>query len=332
MRSPMNKAGRAVLLLLASAALAAASPTSMPSPGAVNYVEGQVTLDGRNLSPASVGSALLETSQVLTTGQGRAELLLTPGIFLRTGDNSEVRMVSPGLADTQVELVHGSALLEVTELFKENNLSVLVNGVAARIDKKGLYDFNADQPAISVLDGEATVSQGDMHVTLKKGHTVLLASGQPLKAQSFKKDAVESDRLYRWSKLRSEYEAQANVETAQTIVVNGGWYGPGWYWDPFWSFYAFLPGDGILYSPFGWGFYSPGWVWRAPHRIYHPYPVVGGVPRSTKPVAAGSANATRASSGGSAHGSGGGGFAAHGGGGGGFGGGHGGGGGGGGHR
>jgi hypothetical protein len=64
-----------MLLLLASAALATASTTSMPLPGAVNYVEGQAAIDGQNL-PA--GSAMLETNQVLTTGQGRVELLLTP--------------------------------------------------------------------------------------------------------------------------------------------------------------------------------------------------------------------------------------------------------------
>jgi uncharacterized membrane protein YgcG len=326
MRSPMNKAGRAMLLLLASAALAAASTTSMPLPGAVNYVEGQVALEGQNLPAGQGGSAMLETNQVLTTSQGRTELLLTPGVFLRIGDNSEVRMVSPDLINTQVELMRGSAMVEVTELFKGNNLSVLVAGVATRIDKMGLYDFNADQPAISVLDGEATVSEGDMHVNVKKGHTVLLATGQPFKAQSFNKDAVESDPLYRWSQLRSEYEAQANIQTAQAIVVNGGWYGLGWYWDPFWNCYAFLPGDGILYSPFGWGFYSPGFVWRAPRPIYGHNPVAG--PQGSKPASVGSARVTQASRGSSGARVGGGGF--HGGfGGGGF---HGGGGGGGGRR
>ena len=43
-------------------------------------------------------------------------MLLTPGVYFRLGDNSEVRMVSPGLADTRVELVKGSALLEVDQL------------------------------------------------------------------------------------------------------------------------------------------------------------------------------------------------------------------------
>jgi hypothetical protein len=50
---------------------------------------------------------------------------------------------------------------------------------------------------------------------------------RPLKAQKLGKNLVESDPLYRWSKLRSEYASEANVETANAVVVNGGWYGPG---------------------------------------------------------------------------------------------------------
>jgi hypothetical protein len=306
MKSSMINASRAILLMAVSVALAAARTANTPMPGEVNYVEGQVALDGQNLSAASVGSALLEPNQVLTTSQGRAELLLTPGVFLRIGDNSEVRMVSPDLTNTQVELSRGSAMLEVTELFKENNLCVLVGGANTRIDKVGLYDFNAGQPGVRVLDGEATVFQGDQHINLKKGHIVMLAAGAPFKAQSFNKDTVQSDPLYRWSSLRSEYEAQANLETAQTVVVNGGWYGPGWYWDPFWNFYAFLPGDGILYSPFGWGFYSPGFAWRAPHTIFHHGPVVGSV--HGRPASAGAARVAPAPSGFHASGGGFGGF------------------------
>jgi len=274
-------------VMLAAAALGVAKPTAMPSPGTINYIEGQVALNGQALPRNSVGSALLETNQLLDTGQGKAELLLTPGVFFRVGDNSEVRMVSPGLADTRVELLKGSGMLEVTELFKENDIAVLVDGTTTKIEKRGLYDFNADLPAVSVLDGEATVGRGDAHVTLKKGHEILLANGEAFKSQKVSKAIVETDPLYRWSSLRSQYEAEANINAASTVVVNGGWYGPGWYWDPFWSFYAFLPGDGILYSPFGWGFYSPGWVWRAPH--YYHYPVVGRNGLRAAPAVAGPA-------------------------------------------
>ena len=37
-------------------------------------------------------NAELNTGDVLDTAQGKAEILLTPGVFLRVGDNSEVRM------------------------------------------------------------------------------------------------------------------------------------------------------------------------------------------------------------------------------------------------
>jgi hypothetical protein len=268
MKGLKNRGGWAAFTLLATAAMGTARPTPMPVPGTVNYVEGQVSLNGQNLSVTSPGSSVLEANQVLETGQGRAELLLTPGVFFRVGDNSEIRMVSPGLADTKVELVKGSAMLEVTWLSKANDLSVAADGMTTRIEKEGLYDFRATPPQVSVLDGRATVFAGNDHVTLKKGHEVLFAGGLPLKAQRLEKNAVNADSLYRWSALRSQYEAQANVDVAQTVVVNGGWYGAGWYWDPYLSYYSYVPGDGFLYSPFGWGFYSPGFASRSPF-YYH---------------------------------------------------------------
>jgi hypothetical protein len=51
----------------------------------------------------------------------------------------------------------------------------------------------------------------------------------------------------------------------------GGWYAPGWDWDPYFSCYTFIPGDGIFYSPFGWGFYSPFFVGYAPFGYYGRY-------------------------------------------------------------
>jgi len=124
------------MVLLAGASLAMADTKSMAVPGTVNYVEGQVALDGQNLPAKQNGSTLLETNQVLDTGQGKAELLLTPGVYFRLGDNSEVRMVSPGLADTRVELVKGSAMLEVDQLYKENDLSVMIGATTTRIDTR----------------------------------------------------------------------------------------------------------------------------------------------------------------------------------------------------
>jgi len=266
------------LALLATAAFALGD-TNSPPPGTLNYVEGQVSVQGQVQTQKSVGSTYLEPNQDLDTGNGHAEMLLTPGVYLRLGDNSDVKMISPGLADTQVQLMKGSAMLEVDELFKENNMSVVVDGATTRIEKNGLYDFTASPASVKVLDGKAVTYEGDQHVNLKKGHEVLLAESQPFTAQKIDKAQVESDPLYRWSDLRSEYAANSNVQEANALWGYGGWWGPGWYWDPFWMDFAFMPGWGLGWGPFGWPFFSPWAVGWAPYygfgvggRYYH-YPV-----------------------------------------------------------
>jgi hypothetical protein len=253
------------MVLLAAAAVGLAAPNTMPGPGTVNYVEGEAAINGQDLTAQSAGHTVLGAGQTLETANGKVELLLTPGVFLRVGENSEIHMVSPGLADTSVEVRRGTALVEAADLLKENHVTVLLGNSSTELRKNGLYRFDADRHVVSVLDGEVAVSEDGQSVTLKKGREVVLASDQPFKAQKFDRDSLEAEGLYRWSKVRSQYLAQANLDAANRIAVGGGgWYGPGWYWDPYWSFYSYLPGTGVLYSPWGWGFYSPGWAWRAP--------------------------------------------------------------------
>ena len=105
-------------------------------PGAINYVEGQVSFDGQSLSSKAIGSAGLETGQVLETQNGKAELLLTPGVLLRLGSDSAVRMDDPGLTHTQVAMLRGEALIEVTQLYKENNIQVSDNGAMVSLVKR----------------------------------------------------------------------------------------------------------------------------------------------------------------------------------------------------
>ncbi len=269
MKGKMLATLAAAFLLGLLALPASADQYSRAVPGALNYVEGQASMGTQTLSQQSVGSAILQPNEALTTTPGgKAEILLTPGVFLRVGGNSAVRMISPGLANTEVEVQRGEAQVEVDHLYKQNDLQVLEDGATIQMEKKGVYDFNADQRAVRVLDGEAKLREGDTAVTIKGGHEVLLDGGA-LKSQKFdKNNFTAGNELYRWSSLRSAYLAQANADAARTYIVNGGygpgWFGSGWYWDPWFSAYTFIPGDGFLYSPFGWGFYSPLWAYRAP--------------------------------------------------------------------
>ena len=201
-------------------------------------------------------------------------------------------MLAPNLTDTQVALLNGEATVEVTELFKENHLQIGVDGAMTTLLKRGLYEFNADHLQLAVYDGEASVLSGDRQVSVKKGHEAQLTGA--VQVVKFDRKANQ-DQLYAWSNLRSEYNAQASAESAQAIYGGAGphWYGPGWYWNPWWDMYGFLPGDGILYSPFGWPFFSPGFAFYAP--IYFNHPFHGG-------IVAGRPFAARAPSGGFAHG------------------------------
>jgi hypothetical protein len=246
----------------------------MASPGAVNYVEGQATLDGEPLTAQSVGSTVARPNQVIGTTNGYVEVLLTPGSFLRIGHNSEVRLASASLGGVTLQVNQGSVLVEVADLVEGSRLTVDLSGAITAIQKKGLYSFDATQHSVRVLDGKAVVRNTAGETTLKKGNEVLLASDGPLKKRNFETKPAQQEPLYVWSKVRSQQESLANMNAANSIAAGGGWYGPGWYWDPYWSGYAFLPGSGFLYSPFGWGFYGYGYpgIWGGGlgYRYYAP--------------------------------------------------------------
>jgi hypothetical protein len=229
----------------------------MGRPGTVNYIEGAAYLDGRPLMNQNVGNMALNPGDVLTTGAGKAEILLTPGIFLRMDGNSVVKMISPDLAQTQVELDRGRAGVEVDQIFPQNEVQIMDSGVTTQLMKPGYYEWDADRPEAMVFKGRAEVQVGDgKWETVKDHHELaLVADGAPAKTANF--DArPANDQLYNWSSLRSQYLAEANNQIAGEYAGVSGFY-PGWYWDPYMWDYTFL-GWGPFNSPFGWGFYPWG--------------------------------------------------------------------------
>jgi hypothetical protein len=235
-------------------------------PGTVNYVEGQAAMGGQSLDAKSVGAELGE-GQSVTTLNGKAEILLTPGVFLRLGPNSSAKLVAAGLADTQVQIDQGHAMIEVDQIFPQNHLRVFEGPFTIDLQKKGLYDFDAAEHQVRIFDGEAVATNGSHRIELKSGHELNIAAGD-MKAHGFDRKSFEGD-LYNWGSLRSSYLAEANISEARTYVAGPGFWGGGWYWNPWYSAYTFIPGDGFFYNPFGWGFYSPWFVGYAPFFGFH---------------------------------------------------------------
>lgn len=257
---PRSKA----LLALSLAVLCApafAQSANTASPGTLNYVEGQASIEGRPLTSRSVGHTEMQAGQVIATANGRAEILLTPGIFLRLGNDSTVQMVSPDLAHTEVRLERGRANVEVDQIYKQNTVLVDFANGQTQLLQHGLYAFDANDSTVRVFDGKASVYPGQnlesniKPIEVKGGHQLVL-NGEATKPQHFDKDQAKNDPLYKWSSLRSEYLGQANVDLASEYAGTQS-FTPGWYWagGPFG--YTWLPGNGLYWNPFGYGFYSP---------------------------------------------------------------------------
>jgi len=241
-----------------AAGLVAFAQGGMAQPGTINYTEGQVSINGQAIQGAQ--KTAVQPGEVLQTQDGKAEMLLSPGVFLRLNNHSQARLLSSSITDTRIELLQGEAMVEAAQAEPANNLTIADAGFVTQIDKRGIYEFNATQPSLRVYDGEATVNANGRSENVKKGHQLaLVAANEKLKTQGF--DANNVDALYNWSRLRSEYMAEANMSSAQTILVsNPSWfYGTGWYWNPYFSSWAFVPGGGYFDSPFGFGFYSPAY-------------------------------------------------------------------------
>lgn len=266
MKTQWYKSWWLAVFVVAGASFAMAEPTRMPRPGILNSVQGQVTFDGRPAQARPLRQEKLRSGQMIRTRRGKAEMLLTPGSYLRIGRNSEVRMISRSLENTRVKVIKGRALLDAEADYK-HSLVIIMDGTTTRIEKKGIYGFNANQEIVSVLHGKAAVYEDGSRIVLKKKRQLDITAQQPFEVQKLNKRAFKSSALYRWNEVRNRYESRARKSVRHSIAQTGHWYGPGWYWSRFWGFYAYVPTArayvapfyGPDYGPFGWNDWDWGW-------------------------------------------------------------------------
>lgn len=227
--------------------------------GVIHYVEGRVFVNDNVVELKFAQFPDLKENQELRTEEGRAEILLTPGSFLRIGENSAVRMLSNRLTDTRIEVLSGSALVESTELAKDNGITLLYKGNTMLLAKAGLYRVDSDPARFRAYEGEAIVRSESGQLTLKSSRETLLNG--VLASNKF--DNQVGDELYRWSSRRSSYVATANVSAARSAYTNNygsGSYYPGyggWAFNPWFGMFTFVPYSGMAYSPFGYSYWSP---------------------------------------------------------------------------
>jgi hypothetical protein len=269
------------VLLSVSGLLASAQMVVSAHSGTLHYFDGDVSIDGVPVTEHSSHFTELKEQSVLRTGRGRAELLLTPGVFLRIGENSAVRLLDNRLVATRVDLVSGSATLESdtevggkNEGYKTSPVTLLYKSYSVQPVKDGLIEITADPARVRVFKGEARVETADNHLTVKDGHDVFLSSA--LATDKFDEKNAADDNVL-WARDRSSVISAANMSSARTIGASSGYansgyglapgFAGGWYFNPYFDMFTYMPMMGMAYSPFGFGFYSPMMM----NALYTPY-------------------------------------------------------------
>jgi hypothetical protein len=278
---PLTQFGLSVVLTVLGVAGASAQQAISARAGMVHYVEGKV-LAGDDVIEGKFGNfPQLKENQVLRTEEGRAEVLLTPGVFARVGENSSFRMITNRLIDTRLEFLTGSMIVEADDMLKDNSVTVAAKDVMIHPRKSGIYRFDSEPARLRVVKGSAEVEANGKTIELKEGRMMNLSGDLAL--QKF--DPKESDALSRWSFRRAEYVAMANVSAAKSLHDTYGDAGTGggaypctsirsslWAYNPYFGMYTYVPCSGRLNSPYGFLFWSPMRVYQvyAPRPVYNP--------------------------------------------------------------
>src|SRR5665213_3314790 len=92
----------AAVLIAMTAAVSPAQTITSAHSGLINYFDGAVSIDNTQIEYKVGKFSEIKENSVLSTGQGRAEILLTPGVYLRIGENTRVKMLDNRLLSTRV--------------------------------------------------------------------------------------------------------------------------------------------------------------------------------------------------------------------------------------
>lgn len=247
--------------------------------GLVQLTMGSVYLKDTQIHKTVTNLISMGNGDVIRTGQdGLAEVLLTPGVFLRVGHNASLRMDSNSLTDTRMTMLSGSAIVEADEILADNKLTFQVGKEPVQVVKKGLYRLEGNPAAVATIDGELFVG-GDMNEVVKKGRDLQMDASA---AELAKYHVDKKEDLYAFSQARSEDSAYATGVTTSSFVQNGYSAANGctssWYFMGPVGMYSYMPCGGILTSPFGYGFYglNSAYLWDGPGYYIAPYALLSG--------------------------------------------------------
>jgi len=181
--------------------------------GVIHFFEGAVYLGDQPLESHLGRFLSVPQGAELRTAEGRAEVLLTPGVFLRMGERTTIRMIANDLADTQVELRTGSAIVDSGEPNLNTSVTLIYEDWRIHFLQKGVYRIDSHPPCLLVRQGEAEVfaATTGQPISVEQGMSLPLAD--LLVPEESSKQS--NDALSDWANGRSESISADNAITAQ---------------------------------------------------------------------------------------------------------------------
>jgi hypothetical protein len=204
------------LAALALAAIAVPSATAQSvisaRSGLIHFFEGDVYVAGQRLETHEGRFESISDGAEIRTEQGRAEVLLNPGVFLRIGEQSKVRMLDSDIMNTRLELLSGSAAIDCTQGAPGPSLTLLVGQRNMRFLNEGLYRVEAEPPILRVRAGKAEVGSGDQQsVAVEQGMSLRLeAAAAPEPSPQDLKDSLSDWSIARRQSITAENEISQN--------------------------------------------------------------------------------------------------------------------------
>ena len=258
--------------------------------GGINAITGEASVHSKGESDwqqLMITDDLNAGDRVRTAYDGRVEILLNPGSYLRVGGDSEVELSNNTLSNLEVRLLRGTAIVEATGADGlELNINISTPHTKLAIVRQGLYRLNVipgDATELIVRKGRVILS--DSHTKVKGGNKVVFSASSVSVAKLTKeeKKAKENEQVDVWSKERAQTLAQANRRINNRMLTSAFAsyrdYDPFsrrlglWFLDPRLGCYTFLPFFYGWGSPYGTSYTTS--IYN-PFGGYYPQRVSGG--------------------------------------------------------
>lgn len=242
--------------------------------GGINAVVGTVTkARGDSVQQVSTADELDSGDRLATASDGRVEMLLMPGSYLRLAENSEIELTNASLEWLRLKLVRGMAQIEVTGDDDSRSLiEITTPQTNVRLERKGLYRVSlpsTNATLVRVRKGRAEVGA----TTVKDGKEITVDQNRVESISKF--DKKSEDAFDAWDAQRSQTLTDANrrlsSRSAYSSYGRSGWgrnsFGGYWVYDSFFGSRTFLPYYTGWSSPYGHRYHLGFGVSRHNHRF-----------------------------------------------------------------